>query len=313
MLSFCFLCFLLYIFLLLTTNTNFIQLNSLLCSDYIYSANIRSSNIQDNYFLFDAGINFSQEKVSETGINADIIMQVPDSVYTDSVYWNANKMNEYEIAISKNIARAFSLNIGDKLFSKHIVTGKIVEYNIDQILPEVACVRVVKEQNYSNGIIIMSYDAQYADNISHEVIVFTNGSMEDLTNNNNGRVEKILYRDDEILTVNKRIIPYLSLFMLLSILFTIGFVILITKNISHNFRRLLFLGFGEKELNQSYSISIYRFGIPAIFAAYSFSIIILFIIGSSLIKIAVFTIIMITELFTLFFSALYSKRQLWEK
>lgn len=305
--------FLVYIFMIVSANANFVQLNSLWHSDYVYSAVTQQPVSQDNYYKFNAGISFALSENAETSLNADIVMQSIESEYTDSVYWNADKLGIYDIAISKNIARAFSLNIGDKLYSKHIVNGEICEYNIEQILPEITSVRIKWDKSYGNGVIIMGYDVRYIDNITHHIIIFAKESIEELSLNISGVPESIIYRVDEIITVCKKILPYFLVFVVLSALSTIGLVVFLTRDIEYNFRRMILLGFGKKELDRSYNRLIYVVGVLSIIIAFFASTFIILFKDLCLIEIAFFALIVLVEIVTLFLAAHFSKRRLWRK
>lgn len=311
---FFFFSFMINIFIIIFTNADFAQLNSLWHSDYVYSAITQQPVMQDDYYKFDAGISFELSSNAKTSLNVDIVMQSLESEYTDSVYWNVNKLDIYDIAISKNIAKAYGLSIGDKLYSKNVVDGKVYEYVIDQILPEITSVRVMKEKNYSsNGIIIMGYDKQYINNITHYSIIFTKKSIEEMSLNISEMPENIIHRSDEIIIVCKKLLPYLLLFIMLSVLLTIGLVLFLVRYIKYNYKRLILLGFRKKELNKSYNMLICGTGAVSIVIVFFVSLFIFRFIGLCLFEAAFFSIIMLAEIVTLFLAAHFSKRQLWEK
>jgi len=281
-------------------------------SDYKYSATMRNAIAQDSYYEINAGICFAVSSSTETSLNADILMQASDVEYTDLIDWNADKLGTYGIAISQNIARDNGVTIGDKLYSKHIVDGKVYGYYIEQILPDITNVRVIKGKNYDNGIIIMGYDRQYIDNITHSSIVFTKDSIDELDVKYSEMPENIIYRWDEIMIVGINLLPYLMLFITLSVLETLGLVFFLTRDMEYNFKRLIMLGFEKKALNKSYFKLVLGIGV-------------LSVIMTSCIAIAsgfagfdqtesVFLFIMIfVEFVSLLHFATFLNRRLWRK
>lgn len=297
----------------LSVNKNCMQLNSLIRSGYDYSATTQEPVLENDYYQFSAGIDFALSADAQTSINADVIMQTDKSIYTDLVYWNANDLSTYGIAVSKNIANANDLHSGDKLYSKHIVNGKVREYTIEQIIPEIVGVRESKDKRYSNGIIIMGYDTEYVDHITYNCIVFTDDTINDLTARCSDTPQNIIYRDDEICSAILNIVPYLTIFSLISIVVTIISVSIMTKSIACNFRRLVMLGFKKKCLNKVYYNYIYTSGgISIIFAIASVSTVFLFF-DLTAIRIILVMGIPIVEFFTLFVASAISNRKLWRK
>ena len=166
-LAFTLISFFLMLILILSVNKDAIQLNSLLQSDYDYSVTMQDTVRKDDYYQFNAGIEFTLSDDANTSLNADIVMQSKDSLYTDMVSWNAEPLSTNGVAVSENVAKSNNLHIGDKLYSKHIVNGDSCEYTIEQLLPEAVSVRVTNGMNHSDGIIIMGYDERYIENITH--------------------------------------------------------------------------------------------------------------------------------------------------
>lgn len=263
--SFSVLSFLLFFGAVMSADKYFVQINSLCHSSYIYSATTQEPDAADDdgYYQFHAGISFGLSDNTKTSINADIVMQSSGADYTDLVYWNANRLDIYEIAISKNIAKKKGLHIGDKLYSKHLVDGTTYEYSIAQIIPEVANVRG-KGNAFSNGVIVMGYDNQYVENIMHIGLLYTRASIEDLSDQIAELPTDMIYRDDEIIAAIKSLFPYVVVFTGIAIMFTIVIVLMCAKDISHNFRRQIVIGFEKKDLDKSFYRMIVGNGILAI-------------------------------------------------
>lgn len=304
---------LLNLFLIMSVNRECMQLNALLQSDYDYSVITAESIHENDYYQFNAGIDFALSADAETSLNADIVMQSPNTVYTDIIYWNADDLSTYGIAISKNLAKSYGLHLGDKLYSKHIVNGTVCEYSIEQILPEVVNVRVAKSKGYSNGIIIMGYDEQYVDNITHNSVVFTKDSIDELSAKCSCILENIVYREDEISDSIISIIPYLAVFGAVSSAITILLVGMLTKYASHNFRRLIILGFEKKRLNRSYFGLVYGWGILSIVAASALSSSIFLLVEFAVVKVLLLMIIPVIEFIALSITSAISNKRLWRK
>ncbi|MCM1054555.1 MAG: hypothetical protein NC394_03435 [Bacteroides sp.] len=305
--------FLLNLFLIISVNKECAQLNALLRSDYDYSATTQEPVRENDYYQFNAGIDFAVSADAETSLNADIVMQSPDTQYTDMIYWNANTLNTNGIAVSKNLAKTYNLRLGDKLFSKHIVNGVVCEYIIEQILSEAVYVRTVKSKGHSSGIIIMGYDEQYVDNITHNSLVFTKKSIDELSAKCSDTPENIVYREDEISDTFLSITPYLALFCTISVMLTILLVGLLTKYISHNFRRLIMLGFEKKRLNRSYFRLVYGCGIISIVGTLILSSSVFLLVELSATKILLMMIMPFIELITLFITSAILNKRLWRK
>ena len=303
----------LIITLAFSVNKYCMQLNSLIQSGYDYSVTTQEPVFENDYYKFNAGIDFALSADSQTSLNADIIMQIDKSTYTDLVYWNAEFLGTHGIAVSKNIANRNDLHLGDKLYSKHIVNGEICEYVIEQIIPETVFVRANTDKMYSNGIIIMGYDAEYVNNITYNCVVFTNENIDELTAKRTVTPQNIIYRDDEIFTAILGVVPYLVAFSLIAIAAAIIYVYILTKGIACNFRRLLMLGFERKKLNHAYRGYVYMTGIASMIMILAVSCTIFMFADITAIRIILVFWIPIIELITHFIATAISNKRLWRK
>lgn len=302
---------LLNFFVSISIKSNIRQLNSLLHSDYVYSATVRIPTNQDDYYQYDAGINFALSAKENTSLNADVLMQSKNVQYTNSIFWNAKHLNTYDVAISKNIARANNLNPEDKLYSKHIVDSTVHEYTIKQILPDAVNVRVSPQKKDSLGIIIMGHDKRYADNITHSIITFTKLPVEELISKDSYMPENIIYREDEIAVVCKRLLPYIMLSLILSVLITAILLQFLEKDITHNYRRQIMLGFEGVELIKAFKRLFYKVGAFSIMLAFCASVMVIFFLGINYIEILLLLLLLFIELITLFLLTLISNKCLW--
>lgn len=231
---------------ILSIGKNLAQISSLLRSDYEYSVTMRDPILQDDYYQFEAGISYSLSRESQTSLNAEILMQTGDSLYTTSVDWNAEQLSKYGVAISDGMARRYGLKLGDLLYSKHIVDGTIHEYTIEQILPEVSNIKSFARNSFSEGLIIMGYDDQYAENIVHTTRVYTKTPIDQLSSSASDMPVNIVYRTDEIAVVVRTLTPYLLAFLLLSIMASYGAVYFTNREVRHNMKRLIMPGFANR-------------------------------------------------------------------
>ena len=286
-------------------------MNSLLQSDYDYSVTMQDTVRKDDYYQFNAGIEFTLSADANTSLNTDVVMQSKDSLYTDMVSWNAEPLSTNGVAVSENVAKSNNLHIGDKLYSKHIVNGESCEYTIEQFLPEAVSIKATNGMNHSDGIIIMGYDERYIENITHSSIVFTKDSINDLSAI--GSPENIVYRDDEIITSLRSIIPYLAILSVVSIVTTVAFTILLTKSVSSNFKRLIMLGFDRKKLNTAFYRLIRGTGSISIIASIALSGIVFLFVNYNAVKLLILLLIPFIESITLLIASNISNKRLWRK
>ena len=310
-LAFTLISFFLMLILMLSVNKDAIRLNSLLHSDYDYSVTMQDTVRKDDYYQFNAGIEFTLSADANTSLNADIVMQSKDSLYTDMVSWNAEPLSTNGVAVSESLAKSNNLHKGDKLYSKHIVNGESCEYTIEQLLPEAVSVRVTNGMNHSDGIIIMGYDERYIENITHSSIVFTKDSINDLSAV--GSSENIIYRDDEIISSLRSIISYLAVLSIVSIVTTVTVTVLLNKFVSSNFRRLIMIGFDRKKLNTAFYRLVHGTGIISIIASFSFSGIAFLFVNYNAVKLLILLLIPFIEIITLLIASNISNKRLWRK
>jgi hypothetical protein len=259
--SFSLVALLLNIIVDVTTDPASAQIENLLQSKYEYSVIAAHPSDQDNYYKFNAGISFATTVDSDKSMNVDIVMQARNTEYTDLISWNTNQLGTYDVAISRSASREYGISKGDKIYSKHVVSGNMCEYTVVDVLPEAVCVRESKTTNYAKGIVIMGYDDNYANNLSYANIIFTKAPIDGLNAN---ATENIIYRDDEIKHNILAILPYFIVFSVLLIVLICVQELFLIKGLKHNFCRLASLGFGKKELDKSYRSVIGGSGIATI-------------------------------------------------
>ena len=245
--------FLLVAIVIILRDTSLGRLITLNKCGYQYSATTGKSLGQDDYFLFDAGIGFTRSVDSNRGINAEVLMQTSDSEYTDSVNWNAHRLSPSEIAISADVARAYSIRVGDVLYSRHIVDGSMSEYTVTQLLPYFPGTGISNAFSYSDGVIVMGYDSRYEQNISHTTVFFTNESITDLADKYSETPVNIVYRDDMIATTKGKLLPHLILLVFFGIVLTVVFVYALLQAVVCDYKRLIMLGFRKRNLNMAFN------------------------------------------------------------
>lgn len=301
---------LMFVFIL-SVNYDADELNSLLRSDYSYSAIMQNSVHENDYYQFNASIEFALSIDDMIGLNADVLMQTQDTEYTEIVCWNADLLNKKGIAVSKNLAKSNGLGIGDKLYSKNVVNGEICGYTIEQIIPEAFSVGSEKITVRKDGMIIMGFDEQYAENISHNSIVFTDkpiGSLSEI-----GMPENIIYREDKIAASMCRIAPYLFAVGAASAFLMIALVVLLTNYARENFKRLMILGFEKRKLNAAYCRLVICTGLVTAAGSFVLSCTALLFVGFSMLKMLMMIFMLIIELVALIAASYISNIRLWRK
>ena len=299
------------LFALMPASDNLIQLDSLLHSKYHYSALLQQSTKCDDYFLFGAGIEFSSSYDSKTSINADIVMQTAESAYTDSVCWNAEKLSSFEVAITDNLASRNHLKIGDVLYSRSVIDGKIYEYSIMQIVPETANIRTSQSESVKSGIIIMGYQSQYEESISHDYIFYTNAVIDDIAHKFVEMPRNTIYRDDEISTVIKRLIPYGILVVALYAMLVLTQAFFLKKEIKHNFKRLLILGFRASQLNSSYTKFICCASVGSGFITFIILVCIALCVGINHMSALILLFMLLAHIVVILSFISFSKKRMW--
>lgn len=245
------------VIILVVINQSTNHISTLMGSSYEYSVISAKPVEQDEYFRYAAGISFSLQPEIESAVKGEILMQSDVAAYTDQLSWNANALSSTEIAVSTGLAKENGIAVGTKLYSKHVISGEIVEYTVKQILPEISSTRFT-DNKFTSGVVIMGYDSIYADNLSHEYVIYTQLPIEDLTVMTDGTLKNIVYRDDEIRNLIFNIAPYVLVLAGISSILLAILDSLIVKEIRCNLKRMIALGFEKKRLDKVYRKTVYR-------------------------------------------------------
>lgn len=211
------------------------------------------------------------------------------------------------------MADANDLQTGDKIYSKHIVDGKVREYTIENILPVITHVRGIKENSHYDGVLVMGYDDQYASNITHKNIIFTKEPIEMLALQCSAMPEDIVYRSDEISAITKALVPYLTVYILAAVVCVTVLTLFLTQEIAHNFRRLLALGFDRRYLNRAYYKVVGETGAISIAATAIASALVFSRAGFNLTAFMPVICAVVVEVFTLSVATIVSNWRLWRK
>lgn len=295
----------------LAINENLVELKALLKSDYTYSVITHKSLGVDDYYQFNASISFSTLPEDATSLNAEVLMQSESSNYTDSVYWNGESLSETGVAVSRGLAQRYGLHLGDSLFSKHNVDSEIHEYSIEEILPDVTHSRITKQNSFNSGIIIMGYDKKYVDNITHTWVAFTSKTIEGISDDDAVEPEGIIYRDDEISSTAIALLPYFVIFTLVCVLGVSLILLVLSKDCSYNFRRLIALGFEKRKLNRAYYKLTRGLGIANIMIATLISAGIFTLLGICSLGFIILCWDVLVEIIVLLLLSTGLKRRLW--
>lgn len=267
----------------------------------------------DTYYQYNAGISFAISMDSKTSINADVVMQTAEAEYTDSVFWNAGRLYENEIALSEGVARQYGLSKGDFLYSRNVIDSTICEYCIKQILPDVASVRILKGKSFTDGIIVMGYDSNYAENVTHNILLFTDKAIDEVFAQSSGMLSDIIYRDDEIKYVCGELAPYYLLLLVISTTIMVAIALILKRAIEYNFKRLVTLGFSQKSLNTSYYTLFWGVGFASIITSFIMSLAVCGIVGLNTMEVILLISVIIVECITLLIEVAFIKRQLWRQ
>lgn len=311
--SFSLVLFLLYALIISSSQPSIIQLNSLLHSEYLFSALLDETNISNSYYLYNAGIDFAVSEDSKTRVNADVIMQLEDNIYDGTIFWNAGGLSEDEIAITKGVARSNGLAIGDSVFSKRIVDGKVCKYTVKQILPDTRTIKTTKGQPVTEGIVIMGYDPVYIENVSHSTLLFSNHQINDLMSTTSSVPTDLLYRSDEITRAGLTILPYFVVLTIVSLIIISVLNLTLKKSIYYNFIRMKTLGFDQKKMYNSYHNLVVKISMSAIFLSLLFSFLFYIIIGINTVGVIILISLAVMEIITTTIETTFIKRKLWRQ
>lgn len=290
-----------------------LHLETLVKSQYLYSALVEESNIADSYYQFDAGISFILSTTDKMSINADVVMQLDKEDYTDAVLWSAKELQSREVAISRDISREYNLEVGDLIYAKHIVTGEICDYVVKQIVPYVSAKRFIRGYSYTNGIIIMGYDSIYCDNIAYKTIIYTTNDINRINSLVEGMPTKIVYRSEEIKDLIWELLPYILIQIVLSVFIMISLVRIIKKWIRSYHKRLLTMGADYKQLNKAYYSVMIKHGSAVILGSNLLLLLTNVYLDANGIAVGCVLAIVIVEYITLLLAAAFANRQLWRQ
>ena len=295
----------------IAVGTDMFQLNALSRSKYEYSATAQYSTLENTYYQYNAGISFAATEESQTRLNVEVLMQTEEGPYSDAIYWNTTKLNSDGVAVSENVAERHGFNVGDTIFSKHIVDGTTKAYIIEKILPVVTSARVSGNGRHSDGIIVMGYDAQYAANISYSCVIFTSEPIEVVAEECSEMPTDILYREDEIITVVIRILPYLLGYILGAAALVVIAMIFLSKSFAGNFKRLASNGADFGALNHAYYKITIGIGMGLVIISVFISAISFGMTGFYPINAVPVLAVAIAESITLIATATISNKHLW--
>ena len=298
------------LFAAISTVDHFARFFTLQQSKYAYSAILRESVYQDDYYQINAEIDFSLSPDSQTCLNAAVLMQSAGSLYTDRVCWNAVELSGYGLAISEGIARKNHLELGDTLFAKHTVDGTTYAYCVEQVLPDVRDIRKQSGRGHTDGLIIMGYDSRYIENISHSVIFFADEDLNTVSDRPSDMPQNIVYRSDEMSFVAKALIPYLLIFTLAAVILSVGLSFFLFKNVMANYRRLIALGFEKKMTIRTFHRFVYMNGAAATVLSFGISASVLVVTGTLRHGIVILSWLSMVEL-CLMLTASVFERRLW--
>jgi hypothetical protein len=146
--------------------------NSFLSSrNYNYSIEIDKDIEQDTYAYYNKTITFTHNNKL---INSVVLMDTQGQ-HTENDLLNGFDLSleEYEVAISANIASINNLKVGSIIQSKSKITNKLNDYKVIRILPDLYGIDE-NDNDRSKGIIITGKSDEYLNNIDVNYIYFYN-------------------------------------------------------------------------------------------------------------------------------------------
>lgn len=146
--------------------------NSFLSSrNYNYSIEIDKDIEQDTYAYYNKTITFTY---NDKLINSVVLMDTQGQ-HTKNDLLNGFDLSleEYEVAISANIASINNLKVGSIIQSKSKITNNVNDYKVIKILPDIYGIDE-NDNDRSKGIIITGKSEEYLNNIYVNYIYFYN-------------------------------------------------------------------------------------------------------------------------------------------
>ena len=141
----------------------------------------------------------------------------------------------------------------------------------------------------------MGYDEEYISNVSHTIIAYVNGSVQDTVQEGVQTPVNITYRSDEIIVVMKELLPYCVLFLFGGIIVAIGFVFFLSKEALANIRRLTILGTDCRRIDYSYRRLLYGSGSIALALALMISITLAIILKCCILSMASLFVLLLVQ------------------
>ena len=137
--------------------------------NYNYSIEIDKDIEQDTYAYYNKTITFTY---NDNLINSVVLMDTKKQ-HTENDFLNDFELSleEYEVAISANIASINNLKVGSIIQSKSKITNNVNDYKVIKILPDIYGIDE-NDNDRSKGIIITGKSEEYLNNIDVNYIYF---------------------------------------------------------------------------------------------------------------------------------------------
>ena len=139
--------------------------------NYNYSVEIDKDIEQDTYAYYNKTITFTHNNKL---INSVVLMDTQGQ-HTKNDFLNGFDLSleEYEVAITANIASINNLKVGSIIQSKSKITNNVNDYKVIRILPDIYGIDE-NDNDRSKGIIITGKSEEYLNNIDVNYIYFYN-------------------------------------------------------------------------------------------------------------------------------------------
>lgn len=219
--------------------------------NYNYSIIIDKDIEQDAYAYYDKTITFSNnDKLINSIVLMDTKKQHSKNDFLDGYDLS---LEEYEVAISANLAAINNLKVGSIIQSKSKITNNFNDYKVVKILPDIYGFDE-KDDDESKGIIVTGRSDEYLNNIDVNYIYFYKDDYS-LINSKGANIVGELNNIETIKSnIFKKFILELSIILIVSILIGVLFFIVILS-----FNKAIYLKkkeFGVSNLYKQIKIDI---------------------------------------------------------
>ena len=254
--------------------------------NYNYSIVIDKDIEQDTYAYYNKTITFTY---NDKLINSIVLMDTQKQHTKNDLLNGFNlKLEEYEVAVSANIASISNLKVGSIIQSKSKVNNKVNDYKVIKILPDIYGIDE-NDNERSKGIIVTGRSDDYLNSIDVNYIYFYNDDSSLI----NSRGANIVGKLTNIETTKSKIIGMyaleLSKVIVVSMFISVLFYIVILS-----FNKAIYIKRKEYGVSNLYN----QIKIDLLFYCLSITLINLIVFAISIIIVRFSIVLMLIEIIT---------------